>query len=38
MDGQPVGLSQAEFRIFARLWEHRGRIVTAEELMAAIYG
>jgi DNA-binding response OmpR family regulator len=38
VDDQPVGLSQAEFRIFARLWESRGRIVTAEDLMGAIYG
>ena len=33
-----VSLSQAEFRIFSRLWERRGRIVTAEDLMASIYG
>lgn len=38
VDDQPVGLSQAEFRIFARLWESRGRIVSAEDLMGAIYG
>ena len=38
VDEQPVGLSQAEFRIFARLWESRGRIVSAEDLMGAIYG
>jgi DNA-binding response OmpR family regulator len=38
VDDQPVGLSQAEFRIFARRWESRGRIVTAEDLMGAIYG
>jgi DNA-binding response OmpR family regulator len=38
IDDHPVGLSQAEFRIFARLWEQRGRIVSAEELMTAIYG
>lgn len=33
-----VSLSQAEFRIFSRLWERRGRIVTAEDLMVSIYG
>ncbi len=33
-----VSLSQAEFRIFSRLWERRGRIVTAEDLMTSIYG
>ncbi len=38
VDDQPVGLSQAEFRIFARLWESRGQIVSAEDLMGAIYG
>lgn len=38
IDDHPVGLSQAEFRIFARLWEQRGRIVSAEDLMTAIYG
>ncbi len=38
IDDQPVGLSQAEYRIFSRLWEDRGRIVSAEELMTAIYG
>jgi DNA-binding response OmpR family regulator len=38
VDDQPLGLSQAEFRIFRRLWEQRGQIVSAEELMAAIYG
>ncbi len=38
VDDQAVSLSQAEFRIFARLWESRGRIVSAEDLMGAIYG
>ncbi len=38
VDEQAVGLSQAEFRIFARLWESRGQIVSAEDLMGAIYG
>ena len=38
VDDRTVGLSQAEFRIFARLWESRGRIVSAEDLMEAIYG
>ncbi len=37
VDDQVVALSQAEFRIFARLWESRGRIVSAEDLMGAIY-
>lgn len=38
IDEQTVGLSQAEFRIFARLWDSRGQIVSAEDLMGAIYG
>jgi two-component system cell cycle response regulator CtrA len=38
VDDQPLGLSQAEFRIFNQLWENRGRIVSAEDLMSAIYG
>ncbi len=38
IDDQPLGLSQAEFRIFRQLWENRGRIVSAEDLMSAIYG
>jgi DNA-binding response OmpR family regulator len=33
-----VGLSHAEARIFARLWQSRGRIVSADELLSAIYG
>lgn len=35
--GQTVPLSQAEFRIFALLWQHRGQILSAEQLLDAIY-
>lgn len=35
--GQPVPLSQAEFRIFQALWNRRGETVSAEELLHAIY-
>jgi len=37
IDGQPIALSQAEFRIFAELWTKRGQTVSAEQLMDAIY-
>ena len=37
IDGQPISLSQAEFRIFAQLWAKRGQTVTADQLMEAIY-
>jgi DNA-binding response OmpR family regulator len=36
--GRPLLLSQAEFHIFALLWRRRGKIVTTEELLSAIYG
>jgi|GEM_PF-3702774 DNA-binding response OmpR family regulator len=36
--GRPLLLSQAEFHIFALLWRRRGRIVTSEELLSAVYG
>ena len=35
--GREVALSQAEARLFAHLWARRGRIASAEDLMAAIY-
>ncbi len=38
VDGVPVPLSQAEFRIFNAIWRARGGIVTSEELLDAIYG
>lgn len=37
VDGSILPLSQAEFRIFAQLWERRGQTVTADELLDAIY-
>lgn len=37
VDGNTLPLSQAEFRIFAQLWERRGQTVTADELLDAIY-
>lgn len=37
IDGHPIALSQAEFRIFAQLWAKRGQTVTADQLMDAIY-
>ncbi len=33
-----ISLSQAEARLFARLWQARGEIVSAEDLLTAIYG
>jgi DNA-binding response OmpR family regulator len=38
IDGRPLLLSQTEFHIFALLWRRRGRIVTSEELLSAVYG
>jgi DNA-binding response OmpR family regulator len=38
IDGRPLLLSEAEFHIFALLWRRRGRIVTIEELLSAVYG
>ena len=38
MNGILVPLSHAEFRIFAALWTRRGEILSAEDLLAAIYG
>lgn len=37
VDGAALPLSQAEFRIFALLWERRGQTVTADELLDALY-
>ena len=37
LGGQPLPLSQAEYRIFAALWERRGQIIPAQDLLAAIY-
>ena len=36
--GGMVGLSQAEARLFTRLWRASGEIVSAEDLLTAIYG
>jgi DNA-binding response OmpR family regulator len=38
IDGRPLLLSEAEFQIFALLWRRRGKIVTIEELLSAVYG
>ena len=37
LDSQPLPLSQAEYRIFAALWERRGDIIPAHDLLEAIY-
>ncbi len=38
LGGQPLPLSQAEYRIFAALWQRRGDIIPAYDLLAAVYG
>lgn len=37
LGGHPLPLSQAEYRIFAALWERRGDIIPAHDLLEAIY-
>ena len=38
LSGHPLPLSQAEYRIFAALWQRRGDIIPAHDLLAAVYG